>query len=224
LWCAFLSQQLSIIFWGIVMDPRAERSRVALRNAMLTLIKQKPYDEIQIKDITDCANTGRVTFYRHYASKEELLLDFIAHIYALIRPLIQVHTASEVLDFNQEPPIQALFEFIEGDRLLFKRLVTCPIAPRLIEQARRFTVSQIRRTTPFIGDFAANHITSCIIGNIMWWLVNDVPHSAAYMARSTHWLAMSGVMVMRGELDRITMPSAAMRAGTPFATLSQTDA
>lgn len=198
------------------MDPRAERSRSALRNAILMLIKQKPYDEIQIKDITDCADTGRVTFYRHYANKEELLLDFISHLYAMLRPLVQIHSAVEVLDFNQEPPLYPLFAFIEADKVLFKRLLSCPIAPKLVEQTRRITVSQIRRTTPFVGDFAANHIASCIIGNITWWLTFDMPHDAIYMARATHWLAMSGVMAMRGELDKIKMPDANMRVGTPF--------
>lgn len=205
------------------MDPRAERSRVALRNAMLMLIKEKPYEEIQIKDITDYADTGRVTFYRHYANKEELLLDFVSHLYAMLRPLVQIHSPVEVLDFNQEPPMYPLFAFIEADRLLFKRLITCPIAPRLLEQSRRFTVSQIRRTTPFVGEFAAHHIASCIIGNITWWLTFDVPHDAVYMARSTHWLAMSGVMVMRGELDKIKMPDAAMRVGTPYARSQSVD-
>ena len=179
--------------------------------------RTQPYDEIQIKDITDCADTGRVTFYRHYANKEELLLDFVSHIYQLLRPLVAISGAWEVLDFNQEPPIQRVFEFLETDRLLFKRLITCPVAPRLIEQARRYTVAQIRRTTPFVGEFAAHHIASCIIGNATWWLTNDVPHSAAYMARSTHWLSMSGVMAMRGEIDRIKMPESEMRAGTPYA-------
>ena len=199
------------------MDPRAERSRAALRNAMLILIKQKSYDDIQIKDITDCADTGRVTFYRHYANKEELLLDFIAHLYDLLRPLVNISGTWEILDFNQEPPIQPIFEFLGADRILFKRLITCPAAPRMIEQARRYIVAQIRRTTPFVGEFAAHHIASCIIGNITWWLTSDVPYDATYMARATHWLSISGVMAMRGELERVTMPDITIRAGTPYA-------
>src|SRR5215216_6296836 len=57
------------------MDRRIQRTRKALRTALLELIKEKGYDAISIEEITDRANLGRATFYLHYKDKEELLLE-----------------------------------------------------------------------------------------------------------------------------------------------------
>jgi AcrR family transcriptional regulator len=205
------------------MDPRSDRSRALLREALLQLIKEKPYSEIQIKDITEYANTGRVTFYKLYANKEELLYDFVRHVYEMFKPFTETKPAGEILDFNTEPPVLLLFQFVESDRLLFKRLLTCPAAPQLLTWMREFLVTVVRKTTGFMTELEAQHIASCVIGNLMWWLTEDVPHSAIYMARLTHWLSVSGIMAMRGELDQIAMPNPDLRAGTPFANVKLPD-
>lgn len=55
-------------------DLRARRTRKWLQDALASLMKEKPFDDIQIKEITDRAQVSRQTFYLHFHSKEELLL------------------------------------------------------------------------------------------------------------------------------------------------------
>ena len=55
-------------------DMRAQRSRRWLYEALLQLMKEKPFKDIQITEIADRAQVSRPTFYLHYRSKEELLL------------------------------------------------------------------------------------------------------------------------------------------------------
>ena len=57
------------------IDRRVQRTRQALRNALLELIKEKGYDSISVEEITQRANLGRATFYLHYKDKEDLLVD-----------------------------------------------------------------------------------------------------------------------------------------------------
>ncbi|MEO0562436.1 MAG: TetR/AcrR family transcriptional regulator [Chloroflexota bacterium] len=199
------------------MDPRIKRSRDALRQAMLTLIKEMDYDAIGVQDITDRANTARVTFYRHYANKEELLLDFLEDLYHKFAAQFQDLPASDLLDFNQEPPMQRIFEFVAQDRLLYKQLVTGPMASMLEARLRIYFVEMTRSIDPDLTDFEANFLTSNAISSLKWWLSDDLPYSAVYMARANHWLGISGIMAMRGELDRVTMPNPDMLAGTPYA-------
>jgi len=199
------------------MDPRAQRSREALREALLMLIKEKPYDDIQIAEIAECADTGRVTFYRHYGSKDELLIDFLTQVYDDFVARIDAGGPWNVLDFNEEPPMQDLFALVQEDRLLFKRLLTGPIISKLEVLIRDYIIERILCFDAEVAPFEAHFIASAVIGNLKWWLAEDLPHSPAAMARTTHWLSISGVMAMRGELDRVTMPGPAMRAGTPYA-------
>lgn len=45
-----------------------------MADALLQLLREKPLEEITITEITELANVGRVTFYRHFAKKEELII------------------------------------------------------------------------------------------------------------------------------------------------------
>ena len=58
-------------------DARALRSALALRDALLVLLEQKPFDQITIRDICARAQVHYATFFRHHETKEALL-DFIA--------------------------------------------------------------------------------------------------------------------------------------------------
>lgn len=45
-----------------------------MMDSLLSLMKEKPFREIKITEIVERAQLARCTFYRYYASKEELLM------------------------------------------------------------------------------------------------------------------------------------------------------
>jgi Transcriptional regulator C-terminal region/Bacterial regulatory proteins, tetR family len=59
----------------IVVDRRIQKTKKALTEALIHLILEKGYEKVTIQNIIDKANVGRSTFYIHYESKEQLLLD-----------------------------------------------------------------------------------------------------------------------------------------------------
>lgn len=54
-------------------DRRVQRTRGLLHGALASLIHEKPYDGIVVKEILARANVGRSTFYNHFQDKEDLL-------------------------------------------------------------------------------------------------------------------------------------------------------
>lgn len=44
-----------------------------LTNALLDLLKEKPLNDISIRELTDKAKVGRASFYRNFNSKEDIL-------------------------------------------------------------------------------------------------------------------------------------------------------
>ena len=58
-------------------DLRIIKTRNTLRDALVTLMKDKQFEEIKISDICDTALVNRSTFYAHYEDKYELLVDII---------------------------------------------------------------------------------------------------------------------------------------------------
>jgi AcrR family transcriptional regulator len=54
-------------------DRRINRTRLLLRTAMTSLIREKGFEALTVQDIIDRADVGRSTFYAHFKSKEDLL-------------------------------------------------------------------------------------------------------------------------------------------------------
>jgi AcrR family transcriptional regulator len=61
-------------------DRRIQKTEALLRGALGDLIREKPYEDIVVKEILNRANVGRSTFYTHFADKDELLLSCIHDI------------------------------------------------------------------------------------------------------------------------------------------------
>jgi AcrR family transcriptional regulator len=54
-------------------DRRVRRTKTALRHAMVSLIHDKPFAAIAVKEIIARADVGRSAFYAHFHSKDDLL-------------------------------------------------------------------------------------------------------------------------------------------------------
>lgn len=54
-------------------DRRVQRTQQLLEAALLSLIKERAFEEISVQEIIDRANVGRATFYAHYDNKVDLL-------------------------------------------------------------------------------------------------------------------------------------------------------
>jgi AcrR family transcriptional regulator len=67
-----------------VMDRRVQKTQGLLREALVSLIHEKSYDAIAVKEILDRANVGRSTFYTHFRDKDELL---VSGIHEMMRSL-----------------------------------------------------------------------------------------------------------------------------------------
>lgn len=193
------------------MDKRVVKTKQILQQALLTLLREKSLENIEIQAITERANTARVTFYRHYGTKEELLLDALEGFYEELKTELGAPSVERVLNFEQSPPEIAFFKFLERDRPLNKRLLTGSTSAIIQERVRQYIVEQVMLTfskTPGYAEvplvLLANHMASIVIGNSMWWLAEDLPYSAEYMARITHQLAWAGAQTLLKTPEALT--------------------
>src|SRR5262245_61464074 len=67
-------------------DRRIQKTEASLREALATLLHEKPYDEIVVKEILNRANVGRSTFYTHFRDKDALLLSGVQDLLGPSRP------------------------------------------------------------------------------------------------------------------------------------------
>ena len=71
------------------MDRRTVRTRRWLREALIDLMKEKPYEAITVHEITDRADTARVTFYRNFTDKDALLHSCLDEFRKELEPVLQ---------------------------------------------------------------------------------------------------------------------------------------
>lgn len=55
----------------------AKRSKVMIRGALIDLMREKRFDDIFISEIMKRADLVRRTFYAHYKTKEDVILEYI---------------------------------------------------------------------------------------------------------------------------------------------------
>lgn len=56
------------------INPISVRSKKWLTDALFELLKEKPYDKISIREISQKADLTRQTFYHNFSSKDMLLM------------------------------------------------------------------------------------------------------------------------------------------------------
>lgn len=61
-------------------DMRIRKTRASIRNAVITLMKEKPLAEISVTEICDLAMCSRNTFYMHYPYKEAVLERMVGEV------------------------------------------------------------------------------------------------------------------------------------------------
>src|SRR5271168_869564 len=55
------------------LDPRIQRTRTLLQQALGKLLETKDFEKISVQDIAEAATLNRATFYDHYPDKFALL-------------------------------------------------------------------------------------------------------------------------------------------------------
>lgn len=172
-------------------DPRALRSREALRNALLRLVEERSFDQISIRDITARAGVSYPVFFRRYQTKEELLADIateqVQQVLTLTIPIFNAQT--------QEKSLRALCGYIEDHRLLWTRLLTGGAGPAMREEfkriARQFADQQPRANPWLPTDLAAAFVVGGLFEVFSWWLSQPADYPVENVVR------MIDVLVVR---------------------------
>lgn len=194
-------------------DPRVKKTRRSLREAFIRLILQRGYDSISIQDITNEAETARITFYRHYRDKEELLTDCLNELY---EELVE-KTEREIADGadSKASAFQVFYEHLDEQEQLYHILFSSMGTQTVVKRLRHYMAHRLienldtfvdRSARPAIPDeIIAFHLVSAHIGLGIWWLENDKPYPVEYLTQISMWLSFAGLLRSLG-VEQMVMP------------------
>lgn len=160
------------------IDRRVEKTRKALKDALINLIQDKSFESICIQEILDKANVGRSTFYVHYECKNDLLHDCFQDFSKLLEMDKRIAHLSNGEDF-----LLGLFRFIEQNKQLVKAflgrdsigILHHPIMDYTYRLARLSLEQQVSKKHPPIPPDLVVHCFACeLIGTLRWWLYSSM--------------------------------------------------
>ena len=85
-------------------DRRVRRTQKLLKDSLVTLMQEKEFKNISVKDITDRADLNRGTFYLHYTDTYHLLEDIEEDVLNDFQEMIHSYRHSFCLLYTSPSP------------------------------------------------------------------------------------------------------------------------
>ncbi len=169
-------------------DLRVVKTKQALHNALLTLLSEKPLENITIAEICRVAKVNRGTFYLHYEQKEGLFEEYFQEIMEdLYHSYEEPYRAVTTLDKNQlDPNTIRIFHHIERFkmfyRIVFSKNVPLTYYYMLFDEIhslmkRDLTAHKIHDDISI--DYYSAYQANAIIGLIIQWYRQDFTDSVS---------------------------------------------
>lgn len=176
-------------------DRRIQRTRHALRDALIEEIVEKGYENTTLQDIADRANVSRSTFYLHYKDKEELLFRGMEEVWQELLESYQIVSrddlqSGKIPDSYFSP---ADFEHVAKHAEFYKAILSNRGSAAFIAQVCQFLAIVMSEKTfkPLIAegqtprippDFVANFLAGAEVGVVRWWLENGMHYTPKQMS------------------------------------------
>jgi AcrR family transcriptional regulator len=162
-------------------DRRIERTRQLLREALVSLIRERGFETLTVQDILDRANVGRATFYSHFENKDDLLVSGFEELRASLKgrqrdAFTRGRTLEErLLGFSRDVFAQTheyrdAFKAMVGRRsgAIVQRLLHKLVVELVREDVKRMDV-RVEGSTAH-AEALVHFIAGALVGVLMWWL------------------------------------------------------
>lgn len=152
-------------------DRRVQRTRRALREALVELILERGWDEVSVQHVCDRANVGRSTFYTHFADKEELLIGGLDDLRKGLRELAPIETGARPLGF-----VRGVIQHADEQRRLFRAVIGKRSGHVIQQRFREMLIDLVHEDLTAIDsigphlDATARYVAGALMEMLIWWL------------------------------------------------------
>jgi|ERR1700728_1679956 AcrR family transcriptional regulator len=180
-------------------DERSRRTCERLGHALLTLIVEKPINDVTVQNVLDRAGVGRSTFYLHYRDKDDLLLSQLEHF---------LETMSTALSLRRDPsrrvvPVAEMFAHIGNQNQLYRTLADSGHLKDFFDLAEGYFARGIERRLAESGRLArlpprelaarAAALSGSLLSLLRWWLDRGEKETPEAMDELFHRMVWNGV-------------------------------
>src|ERR1051325_11196231 len=190
------------------IDPRVRRTRRLLRDALVSLIVEKDYARISIREVTTRAEVAYITFYRQFESLDQLLMEVLEE--GLGQLMNRIQTLAKQSDTSAlEIEGRLIFEYIEQKadlfHILFKSQSVTRVRKKIVRNIatifQKSCLPLARSNNPMTVAITSNHIATSLLALIEWWLDNNMRPAAAQMGKIYKSLIIDSTVKALGSLS-----------------------
>lgn len=166
-----------------IQDRRVKRTQKLLAKALIALTLEKGYAAITIRDITDRAEVGYATFFRHYHDKDTLLKDVVDVVLDEMIGLLQ----KPISDASHAMTGTLIFRYVEEHNKVVQVLLSSRGSSELVRKiVEAGTQSVFNQNAPIVegivpSEIVAYHLVTATISLIQWWIKQGRPYSPERM-------------------------------------------
>jgi len=192
-------------------DPRVRKTRRLLRDALVSLILEKDYASVTIKEITKHADVAYITFFRHFESIDQLLMEVLDE--GLAELLGHIETLAKHSETSaDETEGRLIFEYIKQKadlfRILFKSQSVTRVRKKVVQNiAAMFQKScapLARLDNQVTIAIMSNHIATSLLALIEWWLENNMAPPPGEMGKIYRSLIIDATMGAVSSLSAVS--------------------
>ena len=119
-----------MILQVVTEDRRIIRTRKKLKDAVLTLVKEKDFKAISITEIAKVAGCNRVTFYSHYEDSTQVLADiFKDYLDELAQYYRDSYKGKETFTLSDPTLSIPIFTFVYNNQFVFSLMLMGEVIP-----------------------------------------------------------------------------------------------
>lgn len=166
------------------VDLRVRRTHKLLWEALLTLMSEREFETISVKEICDRAMVHRTTFYKHYEDKYDLLTRGIQHTHEILLTELE-RTGKDSSSYTR------FFEHVTTHERFYRVMLCGNGVGSFQTQLRNYfadtiaTEMQQRERTGHIFpaplSLLAQFYAGALVSALTWWLSNDLLSSSEQM-------------------------------------------
>jgi AcrR family transcriptional regulator len=188
------------------IDRRIVRTKVAIREALVSLIDEKGFDALSVKDITTQADINRGTFYLHYKDKFDLLEQTEADIVQEVASIILQANSLSLADFHRTqqplPVMVKMFEYFQENASLVRAILGIKGDIAFQIQLRKAIEMNLSKVGFFEGinsqnfllpsEYIITYVIAAHLGVVQMWLRKGCVESPQEMALILSKLSLDG--------------------------------
>ena len=156
-------------------DRRVKRTKKALYDALLVLLKDKTINEITVTELTTTADVNRATFYFYYTDLIDMLQQIQNEAFESFKQVIQKATISVSTIEGFTEYAERLFNYCKENETLTRFIINNDINNQLYSYIRQLMLTNIPNTKEIFGEnnpakFISNYVINAMIGVCIDWM------------------------------------------------------